>query len=73
MKQNIGYAGKSKEKIGRMKPTEDKELRERLIRVAKNASDVVEWTPSIIVAEHQREIVIDHMLKLITEYGYHKD
>jgi hypothetical protein len=54
-----------------LKPTQDKELKTRLIQMVNNASNYMPVTDSELVATKQREIVIDEILKEMEKRGYH--
>jgi hypothetical protein len=53
-------------------PTQDKELKTRLIQMINNAANYLLPTTSEHVVVKQRELVIDELLKEIEQRGYHK-
>lgn len=55
-----------------LKPTQDKQLRERLIQATNNMAEVMPYTDSKVKAMQQREAAIVYLLRLVEEYGYTK-
>lgn len=54
-----------------LKPTQDKELKERLVRMFDNASENFGWTTSKNVIHERHELVVTEILKEIEKRGYH--
>ena len=52
-------------------PTQDKELNDRLVRMFDNATESFEWTDSKIVVHQRHEKVVQHLLEVLEEEGYH--
>lgn len=53
-------------------PTQDEKLRDRLVRMVDNATEVFQWTNSKNEVHKQHELVISEILKEIEKEGYHK-
>ena len=53
-------------------PTEDKELKERLVRMFDNATECFEWTTSKKIVHERHELVVGEILKEFEKRGYHK-
>lgn len=55
-----------------MLPTQDKELKARIIQMTVNAENLWEWTPSKTIADVRRDIFIDEVIKEFEKRGYCK-
>jgi len=53
-------------------PTQDEELRNRLVRMFDNATEVFQWTNSKREVHKRHELVISELLKELEKDGYHK-
>jgi hypothetical protein len=70
--KNIRVAGVAREPE-LLLPTQDKDLKARLIQMANNATKVWEWTDSKRIADEREDIFMTEVLKEISRRGYHRD
>lgn len=54
-------------------PTQDKEIRERFVRMFDNATECFEATTSKRVVHERHELVVNEILKELERRGYHID